>query len=49
MSVSDWMFDLRPLPDLKKKERKQFRLNSNDFGCICDGVSNVDGYEKNAR
>ena len=25
----------------KKKERKEFRLNSDDFGFICAGVSNV--------
>ena len=27
--------------------KKEFRLDSNDFGFICAGVSNVGGYERN--
>ena len=32
----------------KKRKKKKFRLDSNDFGFICDGVSNVGGYKRNA-
>ena len=32
----------------KKKQKKRVRLDLNDFGCIYDGVSNMDGYERNA-
>ena len=28
--------------------KNEFRLDSNDFGLIRDGVSNVDGYNRNA-
>jgi len=30
-----------------KKERKKFRVDSNDFGFMCAGVSNADSYERN--
>ena len=30
-----------------KKNQKKIRLGSNDFGCICAGVSNVGGYKRN--
>ena len=35
------------LPPVKKKVRerkKEFRLDSNEFGFICAGVSNLGGY-----
>ena len=32
----------------KKRKKKKFRLDSNDFGFICDGLSNVDGLKRNA-
>ena len=39
-------------PTLKKEKegdkKEEFRLDLNDFGFICDGVSTVDGYERNA-
>ena len=35
-------------PPQVKNTKKKFRLDSNDFGFICAGVSNVGGYEGNA-
>ena len=32
----------------KRRKKKEFRLDSDDFGFICDGVSNVDGHKRNA-
>ena len=29
-------------------KKKEFRLDSNESGFICDGVRNVDGYKRNA-
>ena len=35
-------------PGLKRKEKKEeFRLDSNDFGLICAGISNMVSYETN--
>ena len=32
-----------------KEEKNEFRLDSNDLGVfICDGESNVDGYNRNS-
>ena len=31
----------------KKEEEEQFRLDSNDFGFICAGESEVGGYTRN--
>ena len=28
--------------------KNEFRLDSNNFGCLCDGVSNVDGCKGNS-
>ena len=39
--------EARP-PGIKRKRKKKFRLGSSDFGFIRDGVSNVDGYKRNA-
>ena len=34
--------------DREKKKKKEFRLDSNDCGFICAGVSFVGGYEGHA-
>ena len=31
------------------KKREEFRLDSDDFGFICAGVSKVDGYKNNNK
>ena len=33
---------------LGKEKKNEFHLDSNDFDFICDGVSNVDGYKRDA-
>ena len=39
--------EARP-PRVKRRRKKELRLDSNDLGFICDGVRNVDGYMKEA-
>ena len=39
---------VRPGLKKKEKEKKEFRLDSNDYGFIDDGKSNVDCYKRNA-
>jgi len=29
------------------KKKEEFRLDSSDFGFICGGMSNADGYKRN--
>ena len=39
--------EARP-PRVEEKIRKEFRLDSNEFGFICAGISNVSSYERSA-
>ena len=46
--MKTWGASALSLKKKRKWEKNELRLESNDFGFICAGVSNMGGYKRNA-